>query len=43
MDRGYLRFKRNFYIKVKMPKAKWQKKIKANRQKKSNDWFEFET
>ncbi len=31
-ERGYLRFRRNFYIKVGMPKAKWQEEIETNEQ-----------
>ena len=30
IDKGYLRFGRNFYIKIKTPKAKWQKEIEEN-------------
>ena len=37
MDRSYLRFRRNFYIKAKMLKAKWQEEIKANEQEYLRD------
>ena len=39
MDRGYLRFKRNFYIKAGIPKAKWQEEIKANEQEYLRDVY----
>ena len=31
-ERGYLRFGRNYHVKARMPRAKWQKKVKANEQ-----------
>ena len=41
MDKSYLRFKRNFYVKARTPRAKWQKEIKTNKQEYSRDvWFQ---
>ena len=37
MDRGYLRFGRNFYAKVRIFKAKQQKEIEANKQEYLRD------
>ena len=37
IKRGYPRFGKNFYIKAKTPKAKWQEEIKANKQKHLRD------
>jgi len=31
MDKGYLRFKRNFYVKAKTFKVKWQEEIEVNK------------
>ena len=33
MDRGYLRFGKNIYVKAGILKARWQEEIKANKQK----------
>ena len=37
IERGYLRFGRNFYIKVRIFKVKWQEEIKANEQEYLRD------
>ena len=37
IKRGYLRFRKNLYIKAGMPKVKWQEEIKANKQEYLRD------
>ena len=37
MDKGYLKFKRNFYVKAGTPRAKQQEEIEINEQEHLRD------
>jgi len=37
MDKSYPRFRRNFYVKARTLKAKWQEEIEANKQEYLRD------